>query len=366
MSKFVFENFYKKTKMLIFGVKSFAFMNLEKNLVEETIKNNFDIGEIISICSLESGHQSDNVRISTDRGEYVVKYLPQDSDSLKETLILQDILFSHGVKLPKPVKTITGDLLVELSQNETIVVQSFIPGEAIADRFKNPEKMFSLMPWFGKHLGEFHYKSKSINELEIRQRITREEFYDSTLGNQWVKEQYSKSDMILPPHEKNERILSEFEIYLKEINEVYKNNLTKGIIHTDIKPGDFFAKNEKLTGILDFNGAYYSYIMNELGTWVMYTSLYKEENKSYFQDFIEAYLEVSEIPLEELKFLSTFLKSRFFVQYFYFAFRIHNDITRGLDEGETNMDGFKDAIRFVESSININSNYFYNLALDII
>jgi Ser/Thr protein kinase RdoA (MazF antagonist) len=341
-------------------------MTFTKQLAEEIINSKYDLGEKITISSLESGHESDNFKISTEQGDYVLKYFPRESKGIIESFILQDLLFSQGVKLAKPIKTKSGDFVVEYSSTETLAVQSFVNGSAIVFRDVDPEKMFTLMSWFGQHLGEFHYLSKSIKESKIRERIKREDFYDRSSGLNWIKEQYNNSNTLLPEHSKNEFVLKEFEKYLKEMGEIFNSSLALGIIHSDLKPGDFFVENDKLTGILDFNGAFYSYLMSELGTWVMYTSLYKPENKTYFQNFIKPYLDYSKTPVEELKYLPVFFKGRGFVQFFYFAYRICNDITQGLDEGESNFDGFEDGIKLVESTASIDSNYFYNLALDIL
>ena len=221
------------------------------------------------------------------------------------------------------------------------------------------------MSWFGQQIGKFHCISKSITETDIREYIDNDDFFDISKGFDWIHEQYNNAETLLPPHEKNEKILKEYSIFRKEIEGIFGSNITKGIIQNDLKPGDFFVVDKELTGILDFNGAAYPYLMDELGTWVMYTSLHKPENKKYFQDFISSYLEYSKISIQELKLIPLFLKARAFVQYFYFAYRIHNKITQGLDEGETNYDGFEDGIRIVENSIKIKSEYFYDLALSI-
>lgn len=246
-------------------------MILDNTLVKEIFKRNYDLGEIISLNPLESGHESDNVKVTTEKGEYVLKYFPRESESFRETMILQDLLFTKGVKLPQLIKTITNEFAVKYSPTETIAIQSFIPGQAIVFRDEDPDKMFSLMNWFGKHLGEFHFISKSIKESELRKRITREDFFDLTTGMQWVKKQYDQAETTLPAHKKNELILQEFEVYLKEMNDLFSNNMSQGIIHSDLKPGDFFVENNELTGILDFNGASYSYLINELGSCILHS-----------------------------------------------------------------------------------------------
>ncbi|NHJ05250.1 MAG: hypothetical protein EAX90_10520 [Candidatus Heimdallarchaeota archaeon] len=341
-------------------------MILENAFVEDIINQNYDLGELISINSLESGHESDNVMIETLKGKFVFKCFSQEAENIRESFILQDLLFTKGVKLPQPIKTNNNDFVAILDSNKTIAIQSFVPGKPVALRDKQPKKMLSLMGWFGKYLGEFHYLSKSITKEEIKKKIKRESFFNQASGLKWMIEIYEKADSILPIHEKNQKILREFELYLTETAELFKNNLSLGIIQSDLKPGDFFVENNNFTGILDFNGASYAHLMNELGTWIMYTSLYKPENKTFFQDFIKSYLEYSKVPSYELKYIPLFLKGRAFVQFFYFAYRICHNITQGLEEGETNMDGFQDGIDLVERSLEINPNYFFNLANSII
>lgn len=340
-------------------------MSLNYIIIEKIIKENYDLGRIQKISPLDSGHESDNVRVKTTKGEFVVKYFSQSAEHIRRNAILQYLLSNNGVKLPFPIKTLKDDFIVEYSSTETILIQSFVHGEAIADRFNTPEKMYSLMSWFGQQIGEFHYISKSIIETDIRKYIDKDDFFDISKGFDWIHEQYINAETLLPPHEKNSKILKEYTIFRKEIEEVFDSKITKGIIQNDLKPGDFFVIDKELTGILDFNGAAYSYLMDELGTWVMYTSLHKPENKKYFQDFITAYLEYSKISIQELKLIPLFLKARAFVQYFYFAYRIYNEITQGLDKGETNYDGFEDGIRIVEDSLKIQSMYFYDLAISI-
>jgi len=120
---------------------------------------------IISLIFICVSHESDNFKVLTDTVDYVVKYFSQKPERMREIMVLNDILYSKGVKLPKPIKTITNDLVVEYSSSETIVIQSFKLGKEICDRFDNPkEKMYNLMSWFGEQIGRLHYITKSMSQ----------------------------------------------------------------------------------------------------------------------------------------------------------------------------------------------------------
>ena len=53
---------------------------------------------------------------------------------------------------------------------------------------------------------------------------------------------------------------------------------------------------------------------------------------------------------------------RSLVQFFYFAYRMENEITQGLDEDETNLEGFEDGIELVEATEKLSSDYFYDIS----
>jgi hypothetical protein len=72
-------------------------------------------------------------------------------------------------------------------------------------------------------------------------------------------------------------------------------------------------------------------------------------------------LKFSHLRVEELKYVRLFLMRRALVQYYYFAYRIDNNITQGLSEDETNLEGFEDGINFVEATENLPSDYFYKI-----
>jgi Ser/Thr protein kinase RdoA (MazF antagonist) len=341
-------------------------------LSEETVKSIltdfYNLGEILSIISLESGHESDNVKFSTSEGDYVLKlhFYPQ-LDSIRDKMHLHELLHEAGVKIPIPIKTRDKDFVAIYDKENLLVVHTFISGKPI--QREDEKTMFRWMKWFGKQFGIYHKKSKDIPLEKIKQKVKNEEIGSiSPPPGDWVLDRYKERDTILPEHEKNEKIIESFEQFVKIVDEIDMSKFTAGLTHGDIFPGNFFKENGELKGILDFGGGY-DYLASDLGTWVMYTSLYKPENRDHFKDFIKPYLKHSEIPVEELKLVPLLLKSRSYLQYFYFAFRIHNNITQGLEDEELeeapkhNWKGFTDGIYLVETANALDNNYFYDIAV---
>ncbi len=345
-------------------------IKLSEEIVREIIDENYDLGEILSITPLESGHESDNVKFSTKKGDFVLKlYVYPNLDQFQDRMNEYELLHEYGVKVPIPIKNKKKVFVTSYDEKNLLVVLTFISGEPI---YREDEPlMYSWMKWFGKQFGIFHNKSKQIPFELYKQKMKNGESYELPLPpGDWILQLYNEREFLLPEHDKNKEIIEAFEQFLVDVEESDLSQLTTGIAHGDMMPGNFLKKNEELKGILDFGGGYYS-LMADIGRWLMYTKLYKPEVKNYFKDFILPYLEHSEIPVKELKSLTLFLRSTAYLQYFYYAYRIHNNITQGLEEDELedsevyNWRGFNDGIKFVEIFSKIDNNYFYDLATQV-
>ena len=48
-------------------------IRLSDSIIKEAIKNHYDIGRIKSISHLGEGHESDNSKVVTDKGEFAIK-----------------------------------------------------------------------------------------------------------------------------------------------------------------------------------------------------------------------------------------------------------------------------------------------------
>jgi len=335
----------------------------------QIISEHYDLGDVVSITPLESGHESDNVKFSTSKGDYVLKLLffPR-LDIIQNRMQVLELLHEYGIKVPIPIKTKKKNYVAVYDENNLLVVLTFIPGKPIFR--ENKELMYSWMKWFGKQIGIFHNKSKQIPFEKYKQKMIDGDTIEISLppGN-WIMERYNERNKLLPNHKKNKEIIELFEKFLQSVEETDFSNLTSGIRHGDMMPANFFKEKEELMGILDIGGGY-SFLMADIARWIMYTKLYISEVKDSFVDFIIPYLEYSKIPVEELKTVPILLQSTSYVQYFYFAYRIHNNITQGYDDEEDpieeNWKGFTGAISFVELIDTLDDNYFYDLAIEVL
>ena len=336
---------------------------LSVSFIEEIFVKHYNLGKIDFITPLESGFQSDNAKVATETGIYVVKLLHQSTEDAQDNMVIYDVLTSYGVKTAKPIKTISNDFAISLNSNQSLVVQSFVPGKPVFREDK--EQMYEKMSWYGEQIGIFHRISNNIPLELIEQRIKSKKYFVDSIKERIISSE--EAFAIFPEHEKNKWVKESFGRWKKEAYRILEHaKLSKGIIHGDLKPGDLFIENGKLTGIIDFGASGYDYFMSELGSWSMYTRLYDTKVKERFKQFILHYLNQSKIPIEELKSLPFFIETRGYDQIFYFAYRLFHNITQGLDEGddEGNMVGYVDGIELVESAAKLDQDYFYDLAIE--
>jgi len=329
--------------------------------VEKILLRHYDLGKIHLISPLESGFQSDNAKAATETGIYVIKLLHQSADYAHDNMVIHDILTSHGVKVARPIRTISNDFVVSLNPNQSLVVQSFIPGKPVFR--ENKEQTYGKIDWYGEQIGIFHRISKNIPLELVEQRIMSEKYFVDSI--KYIIGASEEAIKTFPEHEKNRWIKKRFRRWKKKAYRIMEHTkLSKGIIQGDLKPGDIFIEDGKLTGIIDFWSSSYDYFMSELGSWLYYTCLYDTKVKQKFKQFIRPYLNQSNIPIEELKSLPFFIETNGYDQIFYFAHRLCHNITQGLDEDddEGNVVGYVDGIELVESAVELDQDYFYDLA----
>ena len=72
--------------------------------IEEILLKHYNLGKIVVTTPLESGFQSDNAKVTTETGIYVIKLLHQSADYAHDNMVIHNILTSHGMKTAKPIR----------------------------------------------------------------------------------------------------------------------------------------------------------------------------------------------------------------------------------------------------------------------
>ncbi|MFX1283006.1 MAG: phosphotransferase [Promethearchaeota archaeon] len=301
-----------------------------KNIVEH-----FDVGHLHKVITrLDSGFQSDNYHIRTDKGDYILRLIYDSVKNIEYIMEIYDYFADHGIKTSKPVKTKEGTFSL-LYENNVVVVQSFIAGSY----YESLDKIDSVLPFYGRELGKFHQVSLKMVEEKGEKRLS---------AKQWDSILYVKASRDYLPN--NDYIKQQYELWERDIGFFPEDQLTKAVIHGDVGPKDFFFKDGNFMGIIDFNAAHLDFLLFDIAPMMMYSDLYKPERKKHYNTFITAYLEEAPITIEELKWLHLVLRTRWLLQILYHQSRYEEGITQGLETGkvEENLIGVRDGENFLK------------------
>lgn len=316
----------------------------------EEILSHYNLGSLVSIQAvLEPGYQTDNFHILTEQGDFVVRIFYDSEENVRYSQTIYEYFASHGIKTPKPERTKDNDLLL-LFRGKIVVVQTFLQGTCYDDDHR--DKIFELLPFFGKELGKLHTVSKNIVKEQGEEKLTKAVNTITYVRNSAKK--------YMP---KNTYIKNQYQEWDEEIERLPAYSLTKAIIHGDIGPKDFFFKDGKFTGIMDFNAAVFDFLLFDIAPMMMYCGLYDPRNAKHYVKFVNAYLEESPIQKEEFKWLHTILKTRWLLQVFYHQFRYVEGITQGSETGnvEENLQGVTDGEYFLKILEKCPKDYFYEV-----
>lgn len=281
---------------------------------ENLIKTHWNIEEIKSKKDIDS-FSNKVILLETVNG---IKYVMKEKNSSKD-VIEQEVLILHhiGENIPvaAPIKTRDNNFYV-IKDNHIYILYPFLEGESFTDHYQgNAEEKAFLM---GKVIGDLHYCLKDIDLPEVE---------DMNLINKVTVD----SKNTIKNHKKHfnyDFIIHIMETFKKEISPVY-NCLPKHIIHRDIHPGNILFKNNKLSGIVDFELVVKGVRIFDpcyCGTSILVGDFKKEENRekwiNLFKNILQGYQQKNQLTLEEKISLIDVLYS---IQIIFMAFSCNNN-----------------------------------------
>ena len=308
------------------------------DIQHEEILSNYDIGLIKETGFLESGFQSDNIYVSTDRGTFVLKQIKGgDPELVNNIMHVNEYLSIKGIKTAYPIRTKDNQLLIVQSDN-VFSLQKFIEG----DPKKREDDIFPMLSFLGSNIGQIHQALAELDSHPIPS-------FNHRFGTDCIRSLKNLAEKYMPG---DEFVQHQYASWLKEIPSVPLEKLTKCIVNGDLQPWMFFFKDEKFTGIIDFGSSSYNFALFDVATMMMYCGLFKPDRFEYYKDFIKGYLGKGPISIRELSFLRFFIKTRFLIQVLYFSLRLMKNILQGVDSKKDNIKGFeegKDFLRIIDS-----------------
>ena len=281
------------------------------------VLSQYDLGSPKRVDWLTDGYQSDNYTLITDRGKYCLRVIYEGERRLEYILGLYEYVASRGIPTAKPVRTREGELYA-MWEGNLLAIQTFVEGKSGAEVPKP-------LPLYGKELGRLHCAlvgapgagQEGVGSLPSVRRLSEG----------------------FPP---DDFVRREYQGLQDEIASLPLSAFTRGVVHGDPGPKDFYFEGDRLVGVLDFGAACPDYILYDLATMMMYTWIVPAQKKTDYQSFMRAYLESFPLPREELGGLHAFLRARFLIQVFYHWMRYREAVTQGLSSPQDNLEGVED------------------------
>ena len=226
-----------------------------------TVKTEFTKQELLTILKnynlklklykpFKTGYVQTNILLTTNKGKYVLRYYEHRS---KEYVVFEiDILnyfHKHNYPCAMPVKNIQGKFIGK-HKGKYYVLYNYIPGRHL--KKLNKAQFHELV----KHSALLHnisidYKPKFYQYRESKSK----EFILKT-----AKQEAQKSKKIM-----------RYTFIKKRLKLLQlPNKLPKGIIHGDFDKANIKFKEDKITGILDFDDACYTFLVYDIGMLILY------------------------------------------------------------------------------------------------
>jgi Ser/Thr protein kinase RdoA (MazF antagonist) len=205
-------------------------------------------------------------------------------------------LAESGVKVARPIQSLTGDLLHTI--DDAFVVTAF---EKVSGRnAKIAEESNTFYENIGQFVGKIHKLS-----LHYTPQHLRYEWNDNALLASFKN--YCPSELY-----------SSFDRLIGEVSALSKDKDTYGLIHGDVSCGNYLNDGDK-ANIIDFDEAEYSWFVSDIATplfyeipipWVVDGEVRKEITKRFFSNFLNGYCKENTISQEWLKKIPLFIDLR--------------------------------------------------------
>ncbi|WP_169090788.1 phosphotransferase enzyme family protein [Paenibacillus sp. PL91] len=205
-------------------------------------------------------------------------------------------LAESGVKVARPIQSLTGDLLHTI--DDAFVVTAF---EKVSGRnAKIAEESNTFYENIGQFVGKIHKLSLHYTPQHIRY-----EWNDNALLASFKN--YCPSELY-----------SSFDRLIGEVSALSKDKDTYGLIHGDVSCGNYLNDGDK-ANIIDFDEAEYSWFVSDIATplfyeipipWVVDGEVRKEITKRFFSNFLNGYCKENTINQVWLKKIPLFIDLR--------------------------------------------------------
>ncbi|MDF1734778.1 MAG: homoserine kinase [Minwuia sp.] len=194
----------------------------------------YDIGQAVACTGIAEGVENSNFMLLTDRDRYILTLYEKrvDPADLPFFLGLLDHLSEQGFPCPQPIRTRTGQTLVEAAGRPAAIV-SFLRGRW--PRKPRPVHLAAIGDALARlHMAAGDFPLHRANALSL-------DGWSTLIG-----QSESGADSVLPG------LSGELWREMASLRTDWPRDLPTGVIHADLFPDNVFFMGDDLSGVIDF------------------------------------------------------------------------------------------------------------------
>jgi Ser/Thr protein kinase RdoA (MazF antagonist) len=153
---------------------------LSSNYLDNFVSRNYEVGQV-KLCRLLVRGMNDTYSVETDRGKYILRVYRSNWRSQSDIYFELDVLtflFEKGMAVSAPIKSIEGQLAVEINAPEAvryITLFTFAPGD-------RPKLNQEISYMYGKTLANIHNFTDHFQPAHHRFSLDFDHLLNKPLG----------------------------------------------------------------------------------------------------------------------------------------------------------------------------------------
>ncbi|MFT4325940.1 MAG: phosphotransferase [Candidatus Woesearchaeota archaeon] len=269
-----------------------------------SILQSYDIGKCVDFSIFKTGVVHSNYKIVTTKGTFVLRIFERrtkqeimiEMQTLK--ILEKDFLYAPNIIYTKQKKS-----LVDY-KNKLVGIFSYLKGKHIDAKKATPEQIYSL----GKRVAEMHTILEHQKFAAIKHKAALNKKEAKHILNLVLKDNPNF------PH----RIKRHLD---KSISLVQFKNYSQGIVHGDLHGENILFKGKNLSGIVDFDDAFYGNQILDLGCIIGYFCIRKKIAYDLCKALLQGYEEIRPLKNIEKTYLydTTLLFMTIHTMYWYWS-----------------------------------------------
>jgi aminoglycoside phosphotransferase (APT) family kinase protein len=257
--------------------RTFPFLKIDKTIVTSLFEGILDVENIMNIIPINEGCRTTNYIIETSKlKKYILKIFFSTEQNYKKEIKLLKMLREDGIKSVPKIYRVSKDRIID---NREYAIYEYMEGKTIGQAVSEGyEPQEEFVRDVAKNLAKIHsYKFSEIGFLDQDLKLQKELpqlvlWYEMFMGIN-AKRRLGK-DIVNKIHQivkDNEKVLFELD---KDVR----------LVHGDFQGTNILVKDNKLSGILDWEFAMAGHPLADIGQFFRYEEYFNKKLIEVFED----------------------------------------------------------------------------------